>query len=117
MNEENVILKSSGKSAHDYCYTTDAISAILLLSKKGAAGETYNIANESTFSSIYEMANLVLASFSSKAKVIVENSDNAMYSKDSIIKLDTQKIRDLGWEPKVDLLEMYQKLIKSYKEL
>lgn len=117
INGENVILKSSGKSAHDYCYTTDALSAILLLSKKGVAGESYSIANEETFSSIYDMANLVLNTFSSGAKVIIENTDNAMFSKDSIIKLDTKKLRDLGWEPKVNLVEMYEKLIKSYKEL
>lgn len=117
INGENVILKSSGKSAHDYCYTTDALSAILLLSKKGVAGESYSIANEETFSSIYDMANLVLNTFSSGAKVIIENTDNTMFSKDSIIKLDTKKLRDLGWEPKVNLVEMYEKLIKSYKEL
>ena len=117
INEENVVLKSSGKSAHDYCYTTDAISAILLLSKKGTAGDTYNIANEETFSSIYDMASLVLKTFSPGAKVVVENKDNAMFSKDSVIKLDTQKLRELGWEPKVNLIEMYEKLIKSYKEL
>lgn len=116
IKNENVVLKSSGKSAHDYCYTTDAVSAILLLSKKGVAGETYNIANEETFSSIYDMANLVLGRFSSGAHVIVENSDNAMFSKDSVIKLDTKKMRDLGWQPKVNLIEMYDKLIRSYKE-
>lgn len=117
IKKEDVVLKSSGKSAHDYCYTTDAISAILLLSKKGVAGNTYNIANEETFSSIYDMACLVLNTFSSGANVIIENSDNAMFSKDSIIKLDTRKIRNLGWEPKVSLIEMYKKLIKSYEEL
>ena len=116
ISNENVILKSSGKSAHDYCYTTDAIAAILILSKKGITGETYNIANEETFSSIYDMANMVLNTFSTNAKVIVENNDNAMFSKDSIIKLDTKKMQSLGWIPVVNLSNMYKKLIQSYKE-
>lgn len=116
IRNENVILKSSGKSAHDYCYTTDAIAAILILSKKGVGGETYNIANEESFSSIYDMTDMVLKKFSTNAKVVVENNDNAMFSKDSIIKLDTKKMQSLGWIPMVNLSNMYEKLIQSYKE-
>ena len=116
MNNENIVLKSSGKSTHDYCYTTDAISAILLLSKKGERGEVYNIANEDTNASIFDMAMLIKDNFNKNIAVKIEMSDNEMYSKDSIIKLDTNKIRKLGWEPKINLIQMYQRLIQSYKE-
>ncbi len=117
INSEDIILKSSGKSTHDYCYTTDAISAILLLGKKGLKGEVYNIANEETNASIYDMAKLAINSFNKNIDVKIEMSNNEMYSKDSIIKLDTSKIRKLGWEPKVNLTQMYARLIKSYKEI
>lgn len=117
INNEDIVLKSSGKSSHDYCYTTDAISAILLLGKKGIRGETYNIANENTNASIYDMAKLVIDNFNKNIGIKIEMANNEMYSKDSIIKLDTTKIRKLGWEPKVNLVQMYQRLIKSYKEI
>ena len=117
INGEDVVLKSSGKSAHDYLYTTDAIDALLTLAKKGMAGEIYNIANEGTYASIYEMSKIVVENFNQDCKIIIENANNKMFSKDSLIKLDTSKIRALGWEPQVGLKEMYAKLIQSYKEL
>lgn len=117
INGEDVVLKSSGKSAHDYLYTTDAIDALLTLAKKGMAGETYNIANEGTYASIYEMSKIVVENFNPNCKIIIENANNKMFSKDSLIKLDTSKIRALGWEPQVGLKEMYAKLIQSYREL
>ena len=114
---DDIILKSSGKSTHDYCYTTDAISAMLILAKKGVAGESYSIANEETNASIFEMATIVKDAFNKNVNVRIECGDNAMFSKDSIIKLDTTKMRDLGWEPQVGLVEMYEKLIRSFKEI
>lgn len=117
INGEDIVLKSSGKSTHDYCYTTDAISAILLLAKKGVAGETYNIANEKTNASILNMAKLVANNFNKNIKIKVEKTDNEMYSKDSIIKLNTTKMKKLGWKPKVNLIQMYDRLIKSFKEV
>ena len=62
------------------------------------------------------MTDMVLKKFSTNAKVVVENNDNAMFSKDSIIKLDTKKMQSLGWIPMVNLSNMYEKLIQSYKE-
>lgn len=116
LNHNNIILKTTGESSHDYCYTTDAISALLVLSKKALKGETYNIANEETYCSIYQMADRVLKIFSPENKVIIENSNNTMFSQDSFIKLDTSKLRDLGWTPKINLLEMYRKLISYYED-
>lgn len=116
INGTDVVLKTTGKSAHDYLYTTDALSSVLLLAKKGIAGEVYNIGNELTNSSIYDMSNMVISEFNPSCKLIIENSNNVMFSKDSIIRLDTSKIRNLGWEPKIGLKEMYAKLIQSYKE-
>lgn len=112
----NIELQSSGKSAHDYCYTTDAISALLILAKNGVNGEVYNIANENSYSSIYDMASLVVREFNKDCKVLIKNTDNPMFSKDSLIKLDTSKMRGLGWSPVYSLKEMYRRLINYYKE-
>ena len=113
---KNVVLKTSGRSSHDYCYTTDAISALLIMAKKGYGGECYNIANNETFSSIYDMALMVIKKYNKKGKIIIENESTNIFSKDSKISLDTRKIEKLGWKPKFNLMEMYDKLIKYYKE-
>lgn len=114
--KQDIVLKTLGKSAHDYCYTTDAISALLLLAKKGGSGECYNVSNNKNFSSIFDMATKVLGKYYPEGKVITEISDTNMFSKDSIISLDTQKIEKLGWKPKINLIEMYDKLINYYIE-
>lgn len=119
ISNSDIVLSTSGKSSRDYCYTTDAISAILLLGKKGVAGEVYNVANESTNISVIEMARMVAKEFGNGINVVVkQGSDDYVkrFSPPAIIKLDTTKIRDLGWKPKVGLTEMYDRLIKYGKE-
>lgn len=116
IEKQDIILKTPGKSAHDYCYTTDAINALLILAKKGKGGESYNIANNKTYSSIFNMAKLVLEKFYSNGRVLVQESNSNMFSKESEISLNTDKMLNLGWNPKFDLLQMYEKLINYYKE-
>lgn len=119
VNHNDITLKTEGTSVRDYCYTTDAISAILVLAQKGQSGEVYNVANEKTTSSIMEMSKMVAKEFGDGIKVVVKTDSNGfatMFSPPSVIKLDTTKIRSLGWQPYVELKEMYKKLINYYKE-
>lgn len=114
--KRDIVLKTLGKSAHDYCYTTDAISALLLLAKKGKSGECYNVSNNKNFFSVFDMATNVLKKYYPEGEVKTEVSDTSMFSKDNIISLDTKKIESLGWNPKIDLIKMYDKLINYYIE-
>lgn len=118
IENKNIVLSTKGESVRDYCYTTDAINAILLISVKGNAGECYNVANEDTNMSIYDMAQMVAKDIANnKIKVNVNLGDNSKYMAPSIIKLDTSKLKSLGWEPKYGLKEMYERLIKSYDNI
>ncbi|MBE7076409.1 MAG: NAD(P)-dependent oxidoreductase [Clostridiales bacterium] len=115
IENNNIILSTKGESARDYCYTTDAINAILIISVKGEAGECYNIANENTHMSIYEMAKFVCANIANGSiDVLIQEGDNSKYMAPSVIKLDTSKLMKLGWSPKYGLKEMYERLIDSY---
>lgn len=49
VKSEDIILHTLGKSARPYCYTTDAISAIIYILLKGENGEPYNVANPDTY--------------------------------------------------------------------
>ena len=56
---EDIVLKTEGKSEGNYVYTIDAVKAILMLLYKGEAGQAYNVANESSHTTIRKMAELV----------------------------------------------------------
>lgn len=55
----DIILKTKGETKRIYLYTQDVVEAILTVLLKGENGEAYNAANEETYCSIYEMAQLV----------------------------------------------------------
>ena len=114
---KDIEFKTSGKSAHDYCYTTDCIKALLLLAKKGKAGETYNVSNPKTYSSVYEMAKIVVDNFGDKSLKVIrgKENDSTQYPCESYVNLDISKISELGWSPQYDLIEMYDRLISYYK--
>ena len=116
INGKNIVLNTKGKSAHDYCYTTDVVRGILLVAQRGEAGEIYNISNPATYSSIKNMAKFVAKNFNKNVKVLINCTNNAQFSKDSKIRLNTDKINSLGWKPQFGLYEIYDRLIKYYNE-
>ena len=95
-------------------YSTDALSAILLLLSKGISGETYNIANEACHSTIRGMAEMAAERFGGDyCSVVIEGKDSSQfgYAAPTKMTLRSNKLRALGWEPKVNLEESYRRLI------
>lgn len=116
IENKDIILKTEGKTKRSYLYTEDAVSAILTVMEKGKIGEAYNAANESTYCSIREMAGLVADKVASgKISVKVEQQDISKfgYAPTLHMNLDTEKLKQLGWTPAVNLEEMYKKMIKD----
>lgn len=114
MAGEPIVLHTDGMSEGNYVYSTDALSAILLLLSKGIAGETYNIANEACHSTIRDMAEMVAERFGGGlCSVVIEGKDSSQfgYAAPTKMTLRSNKLRALGWEPKVDLEESYRRLI------
>lgn len=56
----DIVLKTAGETKRSYLYTADAASAILTVLLRGEDGRAYNAANEDTYCSIREMAELVV---------------------------------------------------------
>lgn len=115
INDTDIVLHSTGESAKPYCYTTDCISAILYILLKGEKGEAYNVANSNTYISIREMAEFLRENFNPKIKVLIEEHPEMGYAPVTRLNLSTIKLESLGWSPKYDLKEMYEKLITSMK--
>lgn len=113
----NIILHTKGNTIRSYCYTTDAIAAIFYILLKGQVGEAYNVTNMSTVVSIKEMAQLVCdiaAEKNIEVKYdIPEDIELYGFNPEMVIKLDSTKLLQLGWAPKLELREMFIRLICS----
>lgn len=120
MENRNIILKTAGNTVRSYCYSADALSAILLILQKGVSGEAYNVTNMNTIISIKDMAQLVCDIFKdSQIQVQFEIPDDLAsfgFNPEMVIKLDSRKLMELGWEPQVALEEMFTRLVKSMKQ-
>ena len=112
---ENIELHTEGRTCRMYCYTTDAVSAMLYLLIHGKAGEAYNIANKKSYISIYDMAQMIKDEFSPGINVVVTPKDNQGYAPETKLRLDTTKMESLGWKPQYDLRTMFKRLIKSLR--
>ena len=110
---KDIELHTAGNTSRMYCYTTDAISSILYLLLKGEKGETYNVANESSYISIRDMAYFVRDNFNPSIEVVITPKSNQGYAPETKLRLDVNKMKMLGWEPKYDLNEMFKRLILS----
>ena len=108
---EDIILHTTGESARPYCYTTDAVSAILYILLKGNTGEAYNVANEETYISARGMAEYLKSHFNPGISVKIELRDNLGYAPVTKQRLDTEKLMILGWHPKNKLGDIFTKLI------
>ena len=115
LNNENIVLHTTGETVRNYCYITDAIIAILTLLCDGANSEIYNVANRSTTFSVRDIAE----NLASENNLTVEfKIDDVNRGFNPIIKmpLDTTKLENLNWQARVDLPEMFARTIAYLKE-
>ena len=118
IENKDIILKTQGKTKRSYLYVYDAISAIFLIIYKNGYGESYNVANEDTYCSIYEMAHMVaekIAQNRISVKIEEENIEKLGFAPELHMNLDTTKIRKLNWKPTTNLEQMYRIMIDSMK--
>lgn len=113
---ENIVLHTTGELSRCYCYTTDAIEAILYILLRGEDGEAYNVANESTYISIIDMAHFLCKEFNPNVKPVIELKEGMGYSPMTKLRLCCDKVHQLGWTPQYDMRTMFDRLISSLKE-
>lgn len=111
---QDIVLHTNGESARPYCYITDAITAIFYILLKGKPGEAYNVANEDTYISAKGMAEYLRDNFNPLINVRVELDDNMGYAPTSKLKLSSDKLRSLGWNPQTGLKEIFENLLRVF---
>lgn len=116
----NIELKADGKKENMYLYTADAATGILVLLTKGEGGKSYNVANDTTYCSVKDMGQLVLDTFEKRDLKVLTNvgaeEAKKLYPPNSFMRLDTTKLKNLGWNAEIGLKEMYLRMYKSIEE-
>lgn len=113
----DIILKTTGESKRTYLYTADAASAILTVLLRGETGQAYNAANPDTYCSILEMAHMVakkLANGKIAVKMQIDKNKIFQFPPPHCFHLQVRKLKGLGWATKVDLLEMYRRMLGKF---
>lgn len=112
--KKDIVLRTPGLSVGNYCHTQDAVNAVLCILKSGSNGEAYNVVNEENTMSIREMADLVIQNFTDgEIKIVYDITEESrqMYAVDTGLRLSSEKLRQLGWQPKKNLTEMYREVL------
>lgn len=119
LEKKNIVLHTKGQTVRSYCYTKDAVAAMLLILASGESGAAYNVTNMDTKISIADMAQLVCDTFPQAGiQVTFDMPDDVAsfgYNPEMVIALDSSRLMALGWKPTVDLKEMFLRLADSMK--
>lgn len=115
IDNTDIILHTEGNSAKPYCYTIDAVNAILHILLLGKNGEAYNVANPNTYISIKDFALFVKDNFAPNIEIIKNIPTNITYAPETKLNLDVSKLQQLGWSPQYNLKEMFEQLLSSMK--
>lgn len=117
VEKRNIILHTKGETKRSYLYTSDAVRAILAILADGQSCHAYNVANEETYCSIYEMAELVAdrcGGDSVKVECIPDDINKFGYANQLKMNLDTSAVKALNWRAVYSLEQMYERMIKSW---
>lgn len=112
MNRD-LVIKGTGMDVRPYCYITDAISAIFLVLVKGSVGECYNMANDEETYDVKELAEILCNKGFPEKELNIKFDLINRYQKLCAQKINTSKLRGLGWKPKVDVVTGFQRTVAS----
>lgn len=115
---EDIVLKSTGTQYYSYTYVADAVSGLLTVLLKGECGEAYNIADDDSDIMLKDLAEII-ANYVGK-RVIFEVPDaleSSGYSKATKARLESSKLRNLGWNAKYNIKSGVERTLTCLKEM
>ena len=119
IENQNIVLKTEGKTKRPVLYTRDALSAILTVLKNGKKGECYTAANPETFVTIKETAQMIAEKIANgKIKVLFDIENPAEYAPNLNLNLNlnVEKLSSIGWKPSVGLEQSYRRMIEEMRK-
>lgn len=110
----DIVLKSEGNQYFSYLHVADAVSGLLTVWRKGAAGEAYNVADEASDIRLKDLAALIAGSVGRKVVFDLPDAvEAAGFSTATVARLDSSKLKALGWKAEYDIERGIKATIES----
>lgn len=117
VNEEEIVLNSSGVARRAFCYLADAVEGLLKVLIQGETGEAYNLGNDQGEISIVELAKLLEQLYPDRVPSIQINAPaSSGYITSNVDRAcpSIEKIKALGWQPRLSVKDGFIRTIESY---
>ncbi|MBR1442947.1 MAG: NAD-dependent epimerase/dehydratase family protein [Firmicutes bacterium] len=118
VENNNIILHTNGNTKRNYCYISDAVTAIMIIALKGNIGEAYNIANKDNYISIKKLAERFVDLYKDNDLSVnydIKDPIDFGYNPEIKINLDAEKLELLNWKAEVSLDDMIIRTINYMK--
>ena len=115
---KNIIMKSDGTAKRAFCHISDATRGFFTVLLNGENGEAYNVGNSHAEVSIQELAVILIGLFPERKLKIIKDytQKNSGYIRSTISRIcpNLEKIKEIGWEPKISIEKGFKQTILSY---
>jgi UDP-glucose 4-epimerase len=118
LNNEAPLLFGNGSQVRCFTYITDIVNGIQTVMEKGKTGEAYNISNTGQIT-MKELAELIIkvSGKDLKPKIVGFSKETRTKEREIMKRIPSiEKLKTLGWEPKVSVQEGVKKTFDWYKE-
>lgn len=115
LNDRDIQLDSDGSASRPFCYISDTVLGLLHVLFRGEAGQAYNV-GEIHETSILELAEKIIAA-AGKAELLrvrAKARTALAPAARSAGHFNIQKIRALGWEPRISLEDGLFRLLQAH---
>lgn len=114
---ENIVLNSDGQATRAFCYIADVVAGIFCVMLNGQPGECFNLGSDQE-TRIVDLAEILVRLYPEKKLQVIFNHrkrDDISYLASPISKAcpDINKIKGLGWEPRMSVREGFRRTIES----
>ncbi len=118
VNNEDIVLKSTGTQMFSYGYVGDCVSALLYILLRGQNGQAYNVADDNSKAMLKEFAN-ICANIAGTGCSFVQQDETEQkgYSKITKATMNVEKLKNLGWQAKYNLHDGLNSTITILKQL
>lgn len=121
VRKQDILLKSSGAPLRSFCYVTDTCTALLKIMLDGENATPYNIANPASDVTIRGFAKAACEVFPERdIHLSFANKEDEAEPVQDFTKtpeiLDSGRLTQLGWQPRVDLHEGIRRAVGILEE-
>lgn len=118
ISNEDIILKSEGTQYYSYTYVADAVSGLFTVLLCGKCGEAYNIADDKSDIMLKDLASITADTCGKKVVFkLPDELEKSGYSKATKARLESSKIKSIGWKPKYNITQGIKRTVEILREI